>query len=97
MPFTVKAPPVGAFESAVRSKLVLPLRPALSVVETDWLPFVVAVALNEYVRVAPEPEADQFVPSAAPEGRVYEAMPVSLSVPLPVTSNEPPPAASGLK
>ena len=43
------------------------------------------------------PEADQFVPSAAPEGKVYDAMPVSLSVPLPVTSKEPPPAASGLK
>jgi hypothetical protein len=38
---------VGAVESAVRSKPAELLRPALFVVETDWLPLVVAVAVKE--------------------------------------------------
>ena len=43
------------------------------------MPFEVAVAVKEYVRVAPEPDADQFVPRAEPAGKPYEAMSVSLS------------------
>jgi hypothetical protein len=41
----VSAPPEGAVESATRSNVALPLRPALFVVETVWVPFEVAVGV----------------------------------------------------
>ena len=71
--------------------------PAAFVAVTFCDPFVVAPAVNEYVRDAPEPEPDQFVPSAEPAGNVVEAMSESLSLAFAVTSKEPPEAASGRK
>ena len=44
-PLAVKAPPLGAVESATGSKLVDAQRPALLVALMDCEPFVVAVAV----------------------------------------------------
>jgi hypothetical protein len=86
---------VGAAESAVTVKFELALPPALFAAETLFEPGSAAVGVNEYVRVAPDPDTDQLAPIAPAVGKVYPAMPVSLSVELAVRSN-PPLAALGL-
>jgi hypothetical protein len=61
---------VGAVESAVTVKFELEDPPALFEAVTLFVPGSAATAVKEYVRVAPEPDADQFVPIDPAVGNV---------------------------
>ena len=61
---------VGAVESAVTVKFELALPPALFEAETLFEPGSPAVGVKEYVREAPDPDTDQFVPIEPAVGKV---------------------------
>ncbi len=65
----MSAPPVGAVESAVTSKVeAAEARPELFVAVTFCVPVVVAVGVKLYVRLEPLPATDQFVPTPVASG-----------------------------